>query len=222
MKRFDSRNSIDIPTASFRFQSSARESIMNEGGRLTLEEFEERLRDGDRWIELTEGRLVRHESPDDRHGDVVRNLSRALAAFLRTSTDTYACFELPLIISAAEPSVVCPAISCFRFEAGNRFAETDKVLTDARPVLAVEVASSNDRRKNISKRVSNYLEWGVAAVWVIDPIEHLVHQFHGASNAISVREPKVLHGYPVLPGFSIPVSDLFKRPEWMKDRDDQH
>ena len=145
----------------------------------------------------------------------MRNLARSLAKFLKKSTDTYACFELPLIVQRDEPTVRCPAVSCFRFEPGRRFVETDKVLTETRPELAIEVASTNERREAMSERVRGYLEWGIAAVWVVDPVTRHVHQFHGQGTPQMLKEPQVLLGHPVLSGFSIPVADLFRQPAWI-------
>ena len=183
---------------------------------LTLEQFEECIRDGERWVELARGRLVRLNPPDDAHGDVVRNLSRGLAAYLKKSSEIYACFELPLIIESQPPTVRCPAISCFRFQPGERFAETDKLLTETRPALVVEVASTNERREAISQRVKSYQEWGVNVVWVVDPVTRHVHQFRGHAAGEMLKEPQVLLGHPVLSGFAMPVSDLFRPPAWMK------
>jgi Uma2 family endonuclease len=182
---------------------------------MTLEEFEERLLEGDRWVELVNGRFSRLNPPDDAHGDVVRNLARSLAAYLKKSKDTYACFELPLIVQKEGPTVRCPAVSCFRFQPGSRFAETDKVLSETRPELTIEIASTNERRETMSERVRAYLEWGVTAVWVVDPVERHVHQFHGQNAPQLLKETQVLPGHPVMPGFSIPISDLFRQPKWM-------
>jgi len=183
---------------------------------MTLEQFEEKLLDGDRWVELVEGRFVRLSPPDDAHGDVVRNLSRSLAAYLKRSTDTSAVFELPLIVRREPVTVRSPAVSLFRFQPGGRFAETDKLLTETCPALVIEIASTNERRDAMANRVRAYLEWGVAGVWVIDPVSRHVHQFHGHSSAQMLKEPQVLTGYPVLPGLAIPISDLFRPPEWLK------
>ncbi len=184
--------------------------------KMTLEQFEERLLDGDRWIELRNGRLARLNPPDDAHGDVIRNLAKPLAVYLKKSTDLYACFELPLILRRDLPTVRCPAVSCFRFEPGTRFAETDKVLTESRPELTIEVASTNERREAMADRVRAYLDWGVSAVWVIDPVSRHVHQFHGRGAAQTLKEPQVLIGHPALPGFAMPISDLFRLPAWLK------
>lgn len=181
---------------------------------LTIEQFEEKLFEGERWVELIEGRFVRLEPPDDAHGDVVRNLARSLASLLKTSTDTYACFELPLVVSRNPATVRCPAISCFRFESGNRFAETDKVMSETCPELVIEVASTNDRRSAMSDRIRAYLDWGVKGVWVIDPVIRHVHIFQGHNPGRMLKEPQVLTGHPLLPGLAIPVSDLFRQPDW--------
>lgn len=193
---------------------------MNAKDQMPIDQFEEKLLDGDRWVELIEGRFVRLSPPDDAHGDVVRNLAKPLAAYLKKSTDIYACFELPLIINRNPPTVRCPAVSCFRFQPGERFAETDKVLTDTRPVLVIEVASTNERRDAMSNRVQAYLDWGVSSVWIVDPVTRHVHQFQGTNPGQMLKEPQVLVGYPVLPGFSIPLSDLFRQPKWLKSEAD--
>lgn len=182
---------------------------------LTLEQFEEMLIEGDRWIELVAGRLVRLEPPNESHGDVIRNLSRPLATFLKSAPDLTACFELPLLLSHNPVTVRCPAVSCFR--SGNRFEETDKVVTETRPALIIEVASTNDRRDGMSDRVKGYLDAGVSAVWVIDPVTRHVHQFHPPARGVMLKETQILSGGSILKGFEILVGDLFNRPKWDRD-----
>lgn len=185
---------------------------------ITLAEFEEKLQDGERWVEVVEGRFSRLTPPDDLHGDVVRNLARALAATLKKSTEAYACFELPLVVNRFPLTIRCPAVSLFRIGDQGRFAETDRLLTESRPLLVIEVASTNDRRDSMANRVHGYLMWGISHVWVIDPITRHVHLFDGPHTSRMIKEPQVLVGHPVLPGFAIPVADLFRQPDWMKTK----
>ena len=180
--------------------------------RLTIEQFEERLAEGDRWIELIEGHLIRLSPPDETHGDVVRNLSRPLAKVARVLPDLCICFELPIVISRERATVRCPAISCF--QSANRFEETEKLLTDSRPGLVIEVASTSDRREGMSDRVSGYLDTGIAGVWVIDPVTRHVHQFVAGRGGTLLKEHEVLNGSPLLPGLQLPVADLFQQPKW--------
>jgi Uma2 family endonuclease len=182
---------------------------------MTIDEFEQHLLDGDRWIELANGHLRRLNPPDDAHGDVVRNLARSLATCLKKSQEVYACFELPLVLDRVQPTVRCPAVSCFRFVPGERFAETDKVLSDSCPALVIEIASSNERRQGMSDRVNAYFDWGVESLVVIDSVMRNVHHFPDQYRPRLLKEPQVLDGLPMLAGFSIRVSELFKQPTWM-------
>ena len=181
---------------------------------LTVDQFEERLAEGDRWIELIEGHLIRLNPPDEIHGDIVRNLSRPLAKIVKSLPDLCVCFELPIVISREPATVRCPAISCF--QSANQFEETEKLLTDTRPGLVIEVASTSDRREGMSDRVSSYLDAGVIGVWVIDPVTRHVHQFVAGRGGTRLRENDVLNGSPLLPGLQLPVADLFRQPKWAK------
>jgi len=180
--------------------------------RITIAQFEERMAEGDRWIELVDGHLIRHSPPDEIHGDVVRNLSHPLANVAMSLPDLCICFELPIVISHESLTVRCPAISCF--QSADRFAETEKLLTDTRPGLVIEVASTSDRREGMSDRVSSYLDAGVAGVWVIDPVTRHVHQFVSGRGGTLLKERDTLKGAPLLPGLEIPVADLFRQPKW--------
>lgn len=179
---------------------------------ITIEQYEDRLAEGDRWIELIDGKLIRLDPPDEIHGDVIRNLSRPLAQIAMSMPDISICFELPVVISRSSKLVRCPAISCF--QSANRFEETDKLLTDTKPGLVIEVASTNDRREGMADRIQSYLDAGIAGVWVIDPVTRHVHQFIAGRVGSRLSEKDVLNGDPILPGFTLPVSALFKPPSW--------
>lgn len=181
---------------------------------LTVEQYENLLMEGERWIELVNGRLIRLEPPDELHGDIVRNLARPLANYVKSSPDINACFELPLVISRDPATVRCPAVSCF--QSVSRFAETDKLLTETLPILVIEVASTNDRRDGMSDRVKGYLDKGIKGVWVIDSVTKHIHQFHPPARGIMFKETQTIHGDPILPGFQLAVSDLFRQPKWDK------
>ena len=180
--------------------------------RLTVEQLEERLAEGDRWIELVDGHLIRLNPPDEVHGDIVRNLSHPLAKIVKSLPDLCVCFELPIVISRERATVRCPAISCF--QSVHRFEETEKLLTDSRPGLVIEVASTGDRRGGMSDRVVSYLDAGVVGVWVVDPVTRHVHQFVTGRAGTLLKENDVLNGEPLLPGLQFPVADLFRQPKW--------
>jgi len=192
---------------------------------MTAEEYADQkydLPDGGRWSELIAGEPVILEQPSDAHGNVIRNLSRVLAKWIEETQTGYACFELGIIVQRAPDTVLCPAVSYF--VAGNRWVETDKVVTDKMPALIIEVASTVDRRRNMPVRISHYRNCGIPVAIVIDPQEQKIAIHTHADRLKVLGREDVLVGQsdwldrstasPLLAGFEVPVSDIFQQPEW--------
>lgn len=184
---------------------------------LTAEQFvagRHELADGGRWTELIAGRPVLLSPPTVEHGNAVLNLSKALAEYSQKGRGGYACFELGLVVARNPDTIRFPA-ACY-FAAGPMFAESDKILTETRPTLIIEVASSNDRRRGLDERVGGWLNWGVPLVWVLDPHARQVHVFAKGRTGDIVGEHQSLSGGSVLAEFTTSVGDLFKEPGWWK------
>jgi Uma2 family endonuclease len=184
---------------------------------LTVEQFvadREDLPDGGRWSELLAGRLFTFQPPTIEHGTAVLNLGKALALCTQREPCGYACFELGLIIARNPDTLQFPAVSFF--VDGPMFAEADKVVTDARPALVAEIASTNDRRRNMKQRVTGWLDFGVRVAWVLDPQEKRVHVFSRDRPAEQLAAHQTLRGWPVLSGFRVGVGELFADPGWAK------
>lgn len=185
--------------------------------RLTAEEFAEKrfeLADGGRWSELVTGIVVTLEPPDLSHGNAVLNLTKAFGEQTSRDAAGYACYELGLIIRRSPDTVLFPAVSWFN--EGPRFGESDKVLTDIMPSLVVEVASTNDRRRDLRERIITWHERGVNLVWVIDPLSERVHSIARGRTPQQLGAGDVLRGDPVIEGFEIDVAQLFAEPSWWK------
>jgi Uma2 family endonuclease len=184
---------------------------------LTAEQFvsgREDLADGGRWTELVAGKPVTLSPPTIEHGTAVLNLSKALAEYAQKGQGGYSCFELGLLTARNPDTVRFPAI-CF-FTSGGLFAEADKVVTDVRPGLVVEVASTNDRRRGLEQRLTDWMEWGVKLVWVLDPSAKQVHAVEKGRAALILAEHHSLPGGSVLSGFKIEVCEIFKEPAWSR------
>lgn len=184
---------------------------------LTVEQFvaqRDELPDGGRWTELLAGRLFTLQPPTIEHGTAVLNLSKALAEFSHRERSGYACFELGFVVTRDPDTLRFPAVSFFEGE--SLFVEADKVVTDVRPVLVAEIASTNDRRRNMKQRVSGWLEWGVPLVWVLDPLAKAIHASGRDMAAQQLASHQTLFGRAALSGFRIGVGDLFEEPRWAK------
>jgi Uma2 family endonuclease len=184
---------------------------------MTAEEFvarREDLPDGGRWVELAAGKLITLSPPTVEHGTAVLNLSKGLARQTQTEQEGYACFELGLLLIRRPDTLLFPAISYF--SGGPMFAESDKGVTESRPSLIVEVASTNDRRRGMEQRVAGWLNWGVPAVWVLDPQHKQVHVVEQGRGGQRLAEHQELLGRNVLPGFQMRIAEIFQEPSWAR------
>ncbi len=79
------------------------------------------------------------------------------------------------------------------------------------PDLAIEVKSPTDRLTTLRKKIIRYLESGTRIVWVIYPNKQMVDIYRvGQKDAQNIGMDGTLSGEEVLPGFALPVADLFK------------
>jgi Uma2 family endonuclease len=82
-------------------------------------------------------------------------------------------------------------------------------LPDLVPDLAVEVLSEGNTPKEMSRKLDDYFEAGVRLVWFVDPRRRIVETFTGRKASKVLREHEILMGGKVLPGFSLPLKELF-------------
>ncbi len=77
------------------------------------------------------------------------------------------------------------------------------------PSLAVEVKSPSDESGNIKRKLALYMEAGVPLVWWVDPVKERVIVYRPGQPGQTCRVGDVLEGGKVLPGFRLPVADIF-------------
>ncbi len=77
------------------------------------------------------------------------------------------------------------------------------------PDLAVEVLSPGDRASEVLAKVQDWLAAGCRAVWVIDPETATVTVYRGLGQIAVLGSAATLSGHDVLPGFSLPVREVF-------------
>lgn len=187
---------------------------------MTAEEFaahKHELPEAGRWHELHEGRAIIMEPPDDSHGTTVLNLSRALAEWFRRRQQQrvgYACHEIGLHVPGEPHNVYCPAISFF--DTGTQFDQTDNAVADIVPRLVVDVASANDRRREMRRRTLAYMALGVETVWVPDPKKKEIQVIHKNQHTLALGQWQTLDGGTTLPEFAIEVKQVFAQPKWWR------
>lgn len=183
---------------------------------MTVEQFLDQrgeMPEGGQWAELHSGVPVFLEPPDVDHGTVVLNLSKALSTYFHSVEAGYACFDLGLHVGRQPDSVYFPAVSVFL--EGPRFAEADNAVTEIVPALVIEVLSTPDRQQGVEQRLNQYQTWGVPAVWLINQKARTV-QLYDERGSRELNAEMLLDDITLLPGFRVPVIELFTIPDWAR------
>ncbi len=82
------------------------------------------------------------------------------------------------------------------------------------PDLAVEVLSSTNTAAEMARRRAEYFAGGTRLVWVVDPPTRTVAVYTAASpEPVVLAADGTLDGDDVLPGFTLPVADVFAQAD---------
>jgi len=98
------------------------------------------------------------------------------------------------------------------FAAWDRFPERrvpTAPIPDLVPNLAVEVLSLGNTLKEMARKRREYFEAGTDLVWLIDPNPRTVRVYTSPNAFTTLDESATLDGGNVLPGFVLPLRDLF-------------
>ena len=77
------------------------------------------------------------------------------------------------------------------------------------PELAIEVVSPTDLIEEVFTKLMEYFQVGVNEVWIVFPKQRLVQVYQSLTSVRGLAGADELDGGDILPGFSIPVADLF-------------
>jgi Uma2 family endonuclease len=87
----------------------------------------------------------------------------------------------------------------------------DEPVPELPPTLAIEIVSESNTAAEMRQKVQEYFDSGSRLVWLVYPAAKTVAVYESASAepTRTLTEADVLDGGRVLPGFSIPVSEIF-------------
>jgi Uma2 family endonuclease len=79
------------------------------------------------------------------------------------------------------------------------------------PDLAVEILCPSNTQREMERKLLDYFKSGTKRVWLIDP-DHRSAEMHATDGeVVSLDESGELDGEPVLPGFRLPLRELFAK-----------
>jgi Uma2 family endonuclease len=79
--------------------------------------------------------------------------------------------------------------------------------------LAIEIISPSNSKGEMERKLRDYFTAGVRLVWYIDPATRSAKTYTGPDQCVDVAENDSLSGGDVLPGFELPLKELFKQIE---------
>lgn len=82
-------------------------------------------------------------------------------------------------------------------------------IPDLAPDLVVEVLSKSNTKPEMKKKLGEYFGAGVRLVWMVDPRKRTARVYTTVDQSILIKEGQSLDGGDVLPGFVLPLSELF-------------
>ena len=165
--------------------------------------------DGYRY-ELVKGELIRMAPTGHKHGIVTMDLGGPLHQHVRENNlgAVYGA-ETGFVITQNPDTVRAPDVAFVRRERIER-AGNVKSYWIGQPDLAVEVVSPGDTFAEVEEKVAEWLEAGTGAVWVVSPKLRTVTVYRSLTDIITLTERDTLDGGNVVPGFRLPISQIFR------------
>ena len=165
--------------------------------------------DGYRY-ELVKGELTEKMPPPKyRHGVVVARFAIILGTYVEANDYGDLVDNAGFWLESAPDTVRAPDVA---WVAPGRVVADPVGYPQIVPDLAVEVKSPSDSLRDMAERAAMWLAYGSREVWVAQPDAPVsVTRYRPGQAPVTLYDDDMLDGGDLLPGFSIPVWQLFRR-----------
>jgi Uma2 family endonuclease len=177
---------------------------------ITVEEFErfvELPENEDRRFELIDGEIV-EMSPTELHNLVGGNFYRTVYNYVDANKLGRVVYETYYRSPDDNRNVRVPDIAFTRAERLLPVVERGSI--PQMPDLAIEIKSPNDTYAKMRATAAYYLSKGVQLVWLVYPKKRVIEVFRPGMDSEILTAEDMLDGGDVLPGFRVPVQQLFE------------
>jgi Uma2 family endonuclease len=89
----------------------------------------------------------------------------------------------------------------------------DQPIPDLAPDLAIEVLSPSNTQEEMERKLREYFDASVLVVWFVDRVARTVTVYTAPNQFTVPHEDQDLDGGALLPGFSLPLRQLFEEPQ---------
>ena len=174
---------------------------------LTAEEFYLFCCQSEGRYELVDGEVVELAPPNDEHGEIAGYIVTAFNNYSRRRGTGRARVETGYRLRIGPDTVRGADVS---FVLRPRVEGRGSGFVPGAPDIAVEIVSPSDTAAEVARKVYEYLAAGSQRVWVVYPAGRRVI-IHGADGyVVSYSGEDVITDEELLPGFSLPLSEIFE------------
>jgi Uma2 family endonuclease len=114
------------------------------------------------------------------------------------------------VLLSRDPDCVFAPDAAFVGAARLPVRESPQGYLETIPDLVVEVRSRNDSLAWLARKAQKYLRAGVRVVWVVDEEARHVTVYRSEAAPLVVGEKDVLTADPIIPGFRLPLAELYR------------
>ncbi|MFO0810562.1 MAG: Uma2 family endonuclease [Gemmataceae bacterium] len=91
----------------------------------------------------------------------------------------------------------------------RQWREREPAVMQTAPALAIEVLSPSNTRAEMAQKRREYFASGSQLVWEIDPRRKTAAVYTSPTKKTTLTEGETLDGGDVIPGFTLPLAELF-------------
>lgn len=163
--------------------------------------------------EIIKGELV--VSPAGiEHEEIGVRLIIALGTYIRKQKLGIVCGSSAGYWMKDKTSFLSPDVLFITKERLKGEKRAPKKFFDGAPDLVVEILSPSDTVERLHEKIVEYFDNDARLIWVLNPEEQVVLVYHTPQPDKLLRMNDALDGEDIVPGFSMPVSELFAELEF--------
>jgi Uma2 family endonuclease len=161
-------------------------------------------------FEIVGGRVVEKPPMGALEGFLASILIRYLAPFVHEAGLGCVVSEILFVLEHSPELKRRPDlafVSAERWPSGKRVPRTE--AWDVIPDMAVEFISQSNSADEVAGKIDEYFRAEVRQVWVVYPVTNKVQVYESPTRVKILQLGDELQGDPLIPGFRLPLSELF-------------